>query len=73
MDREFVLRWAHLGLARNPRCRDVIEKQRRIGKEHVEEIWAQREALDAARHRSDGPPLRVADGYAAGRPRRQVS
>jgi hypothetical protein len=28
-DRNFVLRWAHLGLGRNPRYRKIIEEQRR--------------------------------------------
>lgn len=38
-----------------PRYRDVIEKQRRLAEEHVEEIWAEQEALNAAR---TGPTLR---------------
>jgi hypothetical protein len=70
-DRSYALRWLHLGLARDPRYRDVIDKQRRIGKEHVEEIWAEQEALDAARHWPDGPPLGIADRYVVGRPRRK--
>jgi hypothetical protein len=73
MDRDFVLRWAHLGLARDPRYRHIIEEQRRIAEEHIREIWAEQEALDAARHWPGGPPLRIADRYAAGRPRREVS
>ena len=44
MDRDYVLRWAHLGLARNPRYRHVIEAQHRIAKEHIKEIWAEQEA-----------------------------
>jgi len=68
-----LLRWAHLGLARNPRYRDVIEKQHRIAEAHISEIQAEQEALDATRHWPDGPPLRIADRYAAGRPRREVS
>jgi len=33
----------------------------------------EQDALDAAGHWPDGPPLRLADRYAAGRPRREVS
>ena len=54
MDRDYVLRWAHLGVARNPRYRHVIEEQRRIADEHIKEIWAEQEALNAAQ------PLSVA-------------
>jgi hypothetical protein len=39
---------------------------------HVEEIWAEQEAKNAELHRIDHshiPPLRIADRYAAGRPR----
>jgi hypothetical protein len=35
MDPDFVLRWAHLGLTRNARDRDVSEEQRRIAEEHI--------------------------------------
>jgi hypothetical protein len=49
MDPDYVLRWAHLGLARNPRYRDVMEKQRRIAEERVKEISVEQEALNAAR------------------------
>jgi hypothetical protein len=36
---------------------------------YVIEIWAEQEALDAAREWPAGPALRVAPRYAAGRPR----
>ena len=68
-DVKTVLQWAHLGAGRTGRAREIVEAQRRISRERVEEIWAEQEALDAARHWPDGPPLRVADRYAAGRPR----
>jgi hypothetical protein len=48
-DRNYVLRWLYLGF-RDPRYRDLVEKQHALCKEHVEEIWAKQEALDAARH-----------------------
>ena len=66
----YVLRWAHLGLARNPRYRHSIEEQRRIAKEHVNEIWAEQEAVNAARSRVRGSRLSLASRYAGGRPRR---
>jgi hypothetical protein len=69
-DPDYALRWIPFGLARDPRYRHIIEKQRRISKEHIEDIWAEQEAMDAARHWPDGPPLRIADRYAGGRPRR---
>ena len=70
MDRDYVLRWAHLGLARNPRYRHVIEAQRRIAEEHIKEIWAEQEALNAARPPVRGSRLSLASRYAGGRPRR---
>ena len=71
MDRDFVLRWAHLGLGPILVTADIIEEQRRIAEEHTREIWAEQEALDAARNWPGGPPLPIADRYAAGRPRAQ--
>jgi hypothetical protein len=38
-------------------------------KHYIEEIQAEQERLDTARHWPDGPPLRIAGQYAAGRPR----
>ena len=71
-DRSFVLRWAHLGLGRNPRYREIIEEQRRLGTEHIAEIQAEQEQRNAALRRIDHshiPPLRIAARYAAGKPR----
>ena len=71
-DRNFVLRWAHLGLGRNPRYRHIIEEQRRISEEYVKEIRAEQEVRNAELHKIDlshVPPMRVAARYAAGRPR----
>jgi hypothetical protein len=45
---------------------------RRRLQEHIAEIQAEQEALDAARHWPDRPPLRISDQCAAGRPRREV-
>ena len=67
MDRDYALRWLHLGF-RDPRYRDVIEKQHRISREHVVGIWAEQEALDAAREWPQGPALLIAPRYEAGRP-----
>jgi len=55
---------------RNPRYRHVIEAQRRIAEEHIKEIWAEQEALNAARPPVRGSCLSLAPGYAGGRPRR---
>jgi hypothetical protein len=70
MDRDCVLRWAHLGLARNPRYRHFIEEQRRIAEEHIKEIWVEEEALNAARPAVRSSRLSLASRYAGGRPRR---
>jgi hypothetical protein len=49
------------------------ERAQKIADALPAEIQAEQEALDAARHWPDGPPLRIADRYAARRPRREVS
>jgi hypothetical protein len=44
--------------------------------EYTEEIWAEQEQKNAALRRrvpTNVPPLRIADRFAAGRPRREVS
>ena len=46
--RDFVLRWAHLGLGRNPRHRQIIEEQRRAFEAHVAEIQNEQEQKNAA-------------------------
>ena len=48
VDRNFVLRWAHLGLGRNPRHRKVIESERRDFEAHVAQIQAEQEQKNAA-------------------------
>jgi hypothetical protein len=63
---DLELRYAHLGDRMTPAR---LRNQRRL-EEHIAEIQAEQEALDAARHWPEGPPLRIADRYAAGRPRR---
>ena len=53
-DRNFVLRWAHLGLGRNPQHREISEEQRRAFEAHVADIQAeqgQKSAELAARKR----------------------
>ena len=47
-DRNFVLRWAHLGLGRNPRHRQIIEEERRAFEAHVAKIQAEQEQKNAA-------------------------
>ena len=44
-DRNFVLRWAHLGRGRprSLRHRQIIDEQRRTLDAHVAEIWAEQE------------------------------
>ena len=51
-------------------CSDAQRQKVRVAPApHVVEISTEQEALDAAREWPDGPPLRIADRYAAGRPR----
>lgn len=45
--------------------------RRSLANEHVEEIQAEQEQKNAALPIPNGPPLRIADQYAAGRPRRR--
>ena len=47
-DRNFVLKWAHLGLGRNPRHRKIIEEEQRAFEAHVAEIQAEQEEKNAA-------------------------
>ena len=47
VDRDFVLKWAHLGLGRNPRHRKIIEEQRRIHEALVAEWQAEQERKNA--------------------------
>jgi hypothetical protein len=59
-------KFAHLRRTRSDGLSDGL-------KDYIEEIQAEQEALDAARHWPDGPPLPFTDRYAAGRPRWEVS
>jgi hypothetical protein len=59
-------KFAHLRRTRSDGLSDDL-------KDYIDEIQAEQEALDAGRHWPDGPPLRIADRYAAGRPQRAVS
>jgi hypothetical protein len=67
-DRNFVLRWAHLGLGRNPRHRQIIEEERRAFEAHVADIQAEQEQCNtelAARMAAvGGRRLMVAPRYA---------
>jgi hypothetical protein len=47
------------------------DPQRSLANEHVDEIWAEQEQKNAALPIPSGPPLRIVDQYAAGRPRRR--
>jgi hypothetical protein len=62
---DLELRYAHLSHRWTP----AREERRRRLQEYIAEIQTEQEALEAARDRPDGPPLRIADRYAAGRPR----
>ena len=62
-DRNFVLRWAHLGLGRNPQHREISEEQRRAFEAHVADIQAeqgQKSAELAARKASSINSMRLA-------------
>lgn len=62
-------KFAHLSKRRTP-ARDA---QRRELRAHIAEIQAEQEKRNAALHKIDHshiPPLRIADRYAGGRPRR---
>jgi hypothetical protein len=59
--------WAWLAIPANSH---IIEEQRRIAEEHIKEIWAEQEALNAARPPVRGSRLSLASRYAGGRPRR---
>ena len=50
-DRNFVLKWAHLGRGRyrDPRHREIIEAEQRDFEAHVAEIQAGQEQKNAAR------------------------
>ena len=73
VDRHSVLQWAHLGVADVEPYRSILAENRRVAQEHITEIEAERERLNAALHRIDNshiPPLRIAERYTGGRPRR---
>jgi hypothetical protein len=71
-DRNCVLKWAHMGLGKNPRYRRIIDEERRALNAHIAEIQAEQEQRNTALHEIDHrhiPPLRIAARDAAGRPR----
>ncbi len=71
-DRDFVLKWAHMGLGR--RYPSIMDEQRRAHEAHIAEIQAEQEERNAALRKIDYshiPPLRVADRYARGRRKRK--
>jgi hypothetical protein len=43
-----VIRYAHLGSGRNPRNRETLERNRQDAQRHIEAIWAEQEAKNAA-------------------------
>jgi hypothetical protein len=72
VDRNFVLRWAHMGLG--SRYPAIMDEQRRAHKAHIAEIQAEQEECNAALHKIDYshiPPLRLAGRYARGRRKRK--
>jgi hypothetical protein len=75
VDRNFVLRWAHMGLGR--RYPAIIDEQRRAHEAHIAEIQAEQDERNAALHKIDHshiPPLRIAERYAGGiRRKRQAT
>ena len=70
VDRNFVLKWAHLGRGspRPPEHRKIIEEERRAFEAHVDEIYAEQEQCNtelAARMAGvGGRRLMVAPRYA---------
>lgn len=70
VDRSFVLKWAHMGLGKNPRYRWIIDEERRALDAHIAEIQAEQQQRNAALHEighSHIPCLRITARYAAGR------
>lgn len=72
VDRNFALRWAHLGRGRgrNPRHRQIIEEERLAFEAHVAEIQAEQEqknAALAARVATFSTRLTLAPRYANGK------
>jgi hypothetical protein len=48
VDRDFVLKWAHLNRNPNPRDRQIIEEQRRVNEALIAEWQAEQERKNAA-------------------------
>jgi hypothetical protein len=67
VDRKYVLRWAHLGLARNPRYRETMEEQHRIAQQHLSEIQDEQERLNVPATVGKGKGLPLAPRYLQGR------
>jgi hypothetical protein len=69
-DRNFVLKWAHLGRGRPrpPEHRKIIEEERRAFEAHVDEIYAEQEQknADLAARTTNPTRLGVAPRYANG-------
>ena len=67
-DRDFILKWAHLGLGRNPQYRKVIEENRRAFDARVADIQTEQEQKNAAlaARTTDATRLAVAPRYAKG-------
>ena len=60
VDRDFVLKWAHLNRRPNPRDRKIIEENRRAFEPHVAEIQAEQERKNAALAARATDPTRLA-------------
>jgi hypothetical protein len=64
---DLELKYAHLSNRDSP----ARKANRETLREHIEEIQAEQVKLQARPTPPSGPPLRVADRYAGGRPRRR--
>jgi len=64
-----VIRYAHLGSGRNPRNREILERNRQVAQHHIAEIQAEQEQKNAelAARATNGTRLQVASRYANGR------
>jgi hypothetical protein len=70
MSGDLELRYLHL--SKSKRDTPARRANRAMAAEYIEEIWAEQEQKNAAlrtRVPTSVPPLRIADRYAAGRPR----
>jgi hypothetical protein len=64
---DLELRYLHL--KKSKRDTPGRRANRAAARKYIKEIWAEQEQKNAALPVPSGPPLRVADRYATGRPR----